>query len=77
MSIKVTMERRKAIYTPTVDKPSLGIVKNIPVMVKVWGCYQVVDEDDVNPYFVVELEDGHCTYALPENIQFVYEEDED
>lgn len=77
MSIVIKWELRKAIYRPRVDRPTLNITKGDEVPVKVHGCYPVADGDDVSPYFVAELEDGRCTYAAPEDIQFVYEEDED
>ena len=74
--IEILQQRRRAIYTPGVDRPTLGLTKGTPVECKVFGCYQVSDGDDVNPYFVLELESGRCTYALPEQIQFIKEDDE-
>lgn len=68
--------RRRAIYTPLVDRPSLDLTAGEAVMCRVWGCYQVNDGEDVNPYFVIELENGKCTYAAPEQIQFIKEDDE-
>lgn len=62
---------RPAIYRPRVNRPNLNIVKDTEVHCHVWGCYQVDDgEGDVNPYFIVELQDGRCTYVAPEDIQF-------
>lgn len=74
--IEIKHERRRATYTPLVDRPALGLVKNTPVNCRVWGCYQVHDGEDVNPYFVIELDNGRCTHASPEQIQFIKEDDE-
>lgn len=74
--IDIVWQRRRAIYTPLVDRPALGLTKGTPVNCRVWGCYQVHDGEDVNPYFVIELESGRCTHASPEQIQFVKEDDE-
>lgn len=77
-TINIVYQRRRALYTPLVNRPTLGLVSGVAVWCRVHGCYQVADADgiDVNPYFVIELEDGRCTYASPECIQFVKEEDE-
>ena len=75
-TINVMHERRRAIYTPPINRPTLGLSIGIGVQCYVHGCYQVDDGEDVNPYFVIELEDGRCTYAAPENIQFIKGEDE-
>lgn len=74
LQIDVVWQRRRALYTPSVDKPTLGLVRGEPVDCFVFGCYQVSDGEDVNPYFVIELANGQCTYALPEHIRFVDEE---
>ena len=76
LEMEIVWQRRRAIYTPLVDRPALGLTKNTPVNCRVWGCYQVNDGEDVNPYFVIELESGRCTHASPEQIQFVKENDE-
>ena len=73
---EIAWQRRRALYTPLVDRPALGLTKGVPVNCSVWGCYQVSDGDDVNPYFVVELENGRCTHALVDQVQFIKEEDE-
>ena len=75
LTMEISYERRRAIYTPRVDRPEYGILKGIKVSVRVWGCYQVADGDDVNPYFVVELASGRTTYVAPEDLQFVKEEE--
>ena len=75
LKMEMVWQRRRAVYTPIVDRPALGLIKGVPVNCRVYGCYQVNDGEDVNPYFVVELESGRCTHVSPENIQFV-EEDE-
>ena len=74
--IEIKYERRSAIYTPLVNRPALGLTRDVPVNCEVWGCYQVNDGDDINPYFVIELENGRCTHALIEQIQFIREDDE-
>lgn len=76
MTLKFGWERRKAIYTAPVNRHSLGIVRGQEVPCRVWGCYQVEEEGDVAPYFVVELEDGRCTYVAPEHLRFIEMEDE-
>lgn len=75
LEMNVRQERRRAIYTPLVDRPKFGMERGKPVECHVLGLYQVTDEDDVNPYFVIELSDGKCTYASPEQIMFVKEAD--
>lgn len=76
LGMEIVWERRRAIYTPLVDRPALGLTQGIAVECRVWGCYQVHDGEDINPYFVIELENGRCTHASPEQIQFVKEDDE-
>ena len=75
-TIDIVWKRRRAVYTPQTSMPSLNLTKGTPVECRVWGCYQVSDSDGANPYFIIELADGHCTYASPECIQFIKEEDE-
>lgn len=76
LKVEIVWQRRRAIYTPLVDRPALSLTKGTSVECLVWGCYQVNDGEDINPYFVIELESGHCTLAQPEQIQFIKEEDE-
>ena len=67
----------RAFYTPSVDRPALGLKKDEEVRCRVFGCYQVKEsDDDIYPCFVIELESGRCTHALPEQIRFIREEDE-
>lgn len=75
-NIEIVYQRRRAIYRPRVDRPALGIVKGTEVKCYVHGCYQVNNGEDINPYFVVELENGRCTHVAPEDLQFIKEEDE-
>lgn len=70
-----SFERRRAIYRPIVDRPALGIKKGDEVHCRVFGCYQVCDGEDINPYFIVELPNGRCTHVSPEQLQFVPEYD--
>lgn len=72
-----TWQRRRATYAPIVDRPALGLTKGQEVQCRVWGCYQVNDGEDINPYFVIELENGRCTHASPEQIQFIEFDEED
>jgi hypothetical protein len=77
ITLTLRWPNRKAIYRPRVDRPQFGIKKGTEVTVVSHGCFQVNDgDDDVNPYFIVELEDGRCTYVSPEDIQFVEPADE-
>lgn len=69
--IKIVQQRRRAIYTPKIDRPALGLSKGVEVHCRVFGCYQVNDGEDINPYFVVELESGRCTHVAPEDIRFI------
>ena len=70
-SINVNLRTRPALYTPVFDRPNLGLKKDRPVNVGVFGAYQVAVDDDVDAYFVVELPDGHCTYAGVSDIKFL------
>lgn len=76
LNMEIVWQRRRAIYRPQVDRPQLGIKAETEVPCRVWGCYQVSDGEDINPYFVVELENGRCTHVSPENLQFIEEDDE-
>lgn len=75
LNMEIVWQRRRAIYTPVCNRPSLGLEKGVEYRCRVWGCYQVADGEDINPYFVIELENGRCTHAAPEQIVFT-EEDE-
>ena len=76
-NIEIDIRRRSAIYTPRVDRPSIEITKGQRVLCEVWGCFQCNDGEDINPYFVVELHNGYCTYVSPEDIQFTREDEAD
>ena len=71
MTVKMHLQTRPAIYTPRCNRPELGIQKGDVISCDAFGCFQVTDgEDDINPYFVVELPDGRCTYVAPEDLRF-------
>lgn len=74
--LEMAWQRRLAIYTPLVDRPHLGVEAGVGIKCRVWGCYQVAEDGDVNPYFVIELENGRCTYAAVDQIQFIRRDDE-
>ncbi len=76
MNIEMRWQRRRATYLPIVDRPHLGLEAGVPVPCRVWGCYQVAEDEDINPYFVIELESGKCTYAAIDQVQFIEEGDE-
>ena len=69
--LEMTWRMRRAIYTPRIDRPDIDIKKDTEVPCDVFGCFQVSDGEDINPYFIVELESGRCTYVAPEDIRFV------
>lgn len=75
-TIDIAYQRRRALYTPPINRPQYNLKAGESVLVHVHGCFQVDDGEDVNPYFVIELEDGRCTYAAPEYIQFIKEDNE-
>ena len=77
LRMDIVWQRRHAIYRPQVDRPHLGIKAGDMVMCRVWGCFQVNDGEDINPYFVVELKDGYCTYVSPEHLQFIEKEEDE
>lgn len=77
LNMEIVWQRRLAIYTPSVDRPALGLEKDRGYSCRVWGCYQVNDGEDVNPYFVIELSSGRCAHAAPEEIRFIDEEDDE
>ena len=77
ISVHMNLCTRPAIFTPGHDVPKHGLKKGESVRVDVFGLYQVkVAEDDVDAYFVVELQNGHCIYAAVNTIQFIDREDE-
>jgi len=69
-TININLQGRPAIYTPHADRPKFALVKGKAVDVVVLGIYQVAIDDDVDPYFVVVLPSGKCTYVGVESIQF-------
>ena len=75
LNMDIVWQRRRAIYRPIVDRPKLSIKAGTEVPCSVWGCFQVNDGEDINPYFVVELNDGQCTYVAPEHLQFTKEDE--
>lgn len=70
ITVNMNLKTRPAIYTPKIDRPHLGLKKNEPVNVDVFGIYQVAIDDEVDAYFVVTLPTGKCTYVGVEDIQF-------
>lgn len=76
LNMEIVWQRRRAMYTPTFNRPQLGLEKGISYECRVWGCYQVNDGEDVNPYFVIELNNGRCAHASPDHITFIEEDEE-
>ena len=69
--ITVEMPRRRAEVT---QNPSQAIYNNVKVGTHpchVLGLFQVADGEDVQPYFVCELDDGHNIYAAPPQVRFL------
>lgn len=78
LTINVNLKTRKALYKPSVyNAIRYNLTANEPVEVGVFGLYQVMQDDDIDAYFVVKLPDGHCCYAGVEHIQFLPEEEAD
>lgn len=78
MTMTLSYERRHATFVSNYDRPKLGIKAGDTVQCLVHGCFQCYDGDqDINPYFVVELEDGNCTYVAPEDLTFIKEDKSD
>lgn len=75
-SLNMAWERRRAIYKANINRPELGIKAGDEVKCRVFGIFPCSDGEETNPYFIVELEDGRCTYVPPEFIQFAREGDE-
>ena len=74
--IDMCFERRRATFTAKRDDERLGIESGDVVTVYVFGCFQCVMEDGrPTPLFVVELENGMCTYVTPDTIQFLREDE--
>lgn len=69
-TVSLNLKTRPAIYTASVDRPKLSVVKDTPYSVDVFGIYQVAIEDEVDAYFVITLPTGQCTYAGVEEIRF-------
>lgn len=74
MDLNFNMVLREALWRPKYDKPHLNIKADSIILCKVWGCYQFTDDGYSSPVFVIELEDGHCTSAILEEIQFIEDE---
>lgn len=76
--VTMSYERRRATFTLEYDRPSVGIKANEVVLCEVHGCFQCNDGNGgTNPYFVVELENGCCTYVSPERLTFIKEDKAD
>ena len=72
MTINIGLHGRPAEYRPNqYAAVRLGVEKGSTLNVEVLGLYQVADGEDVNPYFIVELQDGRVRYASPDEITFV------
>ena len=70
ITVNMNLQTRPAIYTPKWNRPHLGLEKNVPIDVDVFGIYQVAVDDEVDAYFVVTLPSGKCTYAGVDEVQF-------
>ena len=71
LDVNLNLRTRPAIYIAPCDRQHLNVKKGESYVCDVFGCFQCTDgEDDINPYFVIELPSGQCTYAAPENIIF-------
>ena len=70
-TIEMKWERRPVAFVPRYDSEKLGYKRGEPVTAYALGLFQCSDDDSANPYFVVELENGKCTYVAPEDIQFL------
>ena len=69
-AIEMRFERRQATYRPPCNRPELNLEKGEAYLCFVHGCYQVAEDGEACPYFVIELYDGRCTYASIDCVQF-------
>lgn len=74
-NIDICFVRRRAIYTAPCNRPQFGMIKGRKYPCEVHGLQQVQDGNEADAYFVIELEDGRCTYASIECIQFTKEDE--
>lgn len=75
-TIEMRYERRRAQFiAKQFHEAKFGYKKGEVVKVDVLGLFQCSDEDGAQPYFICELENGKCIYVLPEDIQFIKEDE--
>ena len=76
MDITIKWQRRRAIVTQNTHQAIYNKLTEGEHPCYVFGLFQVAEEDEVQPYFICELNDGRCIYASPEQIRFVDTDEE-
>ena len=70
-TVNVAWQRRRAEVTQNVQQATFNKLEVGTHPCHVLGLYQVADEDDVQPYFVCEMDDGRTIYAKPTQVRFL------
>ena len=68
INVSVNLETRPAEFKRPFATNNMPA--NTPIKCDVFGLFQCSDSDGADAYFVVELEDGTCTYVLPNYLRF-------
>ena len=77
IEISIQMPRRRAEVTQDKHQAIYNKLDEGVHPCHVLGLFQCNDGDeDVNPYFICELNDGRCIYASPGQVRFVDTDEE-
>lgn len=71
MSIKVEMPRRSAEVTQNAQQAAFNNVEIGIHKCHVLGIFQVAEDEEVQPYFICEMDDGRNIYATPPQVRFL------
>lgn len=79
IEVSVNLATEEALFMPNARQAKHhGLSTTEPIVVGVFGLFQVKEGDDIDAYFVVKLPNGHCCYASIHQILFIEKEaDED
>ena len=71
LPISFSWQHRRATIVLNAHQAAYNKLPSGTHLCHILGLFQVADEEDVNPYFICEMNDGRCIYADPTQVCFI------
>ena len=71
IDITIKWQRRRAEVTQNSSQAAYNKLEEGTHLCHVLGLFQVDEGEDIQPYFICELDDGRNIYALPPQVRFL------